>query len=255
MNYNKSKIHQTNAIYNTFIIKYDSVSEIISAQQRIKKECNVGTDEENNKPCDRLIFGDDCNDTNFYRNCLIADKYLTHLKDNSSELNINVACKYFSYWTYKEMLSDNKHSYSVRKLHEIIIQSKPVHICKDYVEDITTETFKNIDNLNKLYQNFMEILRVDDKYTCNQAKICVDLYKSLEKTCYSNSDDLFCKGIEKFREAYNKTMETKEICKEYKILQPSPKHSERSSNTIPVVAITAISFASIMTYKVNKCYS
>ncbi|KMZ95084.1 hypothetical protein PVMG_05611 [Plasmodium vivax Mauritania I] len=224
-------------------------------KKRIKKECNVGTDEENNKPCDRLIFGDDCNDTNFYRNCLIADKYLTHLKDNVRELEIKEACKYFSYWTYKEMLMHKKYSYSVSTLHENIMKISNFNICNEYVENISTETFLNIDNLNKLQQNFMEILRADEPFNCDKARKCSELYKTFKGTCYLDSDDLFCKGIEKFRKTYNETMKNVQICEEYKILQPFPKRPEKSANTIATAAITAISFASIITYKVNKRYS
>ncbi|CAI7717562.1 PIR protein [Plasmodium vivax] len=227
---------------------YNSVP-LFDKYEGIKKKCNVGTDELSNKPCNPLIFGEDCNDSSFYSNCLIADKYLNYLKDNGDDPNIKVACKYFSYWAYKEMIMDKKYSYSVSTLHENIMKISNFNICNEYVENISTETFLNIDNLNKLQQNFMEILRADEPLYCDKARKCSELYKTFKGTCYLDSDDLFCKGIEKFRKTYNETMKNVQICEEYKILQPFPKRPEKSANTIATAAITAISFASIITYK------
>ncbi|VUZ99933.1 PIR protein [Plasmodium vivax] len=227
---------------------YNFVSSF-STYEGIKNKCNDEIDQVDTTLCNYSIFEKGCKDIHFYRNYLIAEKYLTYLQNDEIFPYAENACKYFSYWVYKEMIMNKTYSYSVPMLHGNIMRNKNIQICKEYVEDITPETFKNIENLIDLYEKFLETLRVDDEFTCNQAKICVELYKSLEKTCYLNSNDLFCKGIEKFREAYNKTMKTKIICDEYKILQPFQKRPERLSNTIPVVAITAISFASIMTYK------
>ncbi|KMZ95221.1 hypothetical protein PVMG_05139 [Plasmodium vivax Mauritania I] len=250
---NKSK---NNIKFKIILCKkvYKSVS-LFDKYEEIKKKCNVGTDELSNNPCNRLIFGEGCNDRSFYRNCLIADKYIIYLNANASKLNINVACKYFSYWAYKEMLKNNHYTYSVPELHDNIMKISNFNICKKYVENISTETFLNIDNLYKLYQNFKEILNGDEPFNCDKAKKCVEFYKTFEGTCYLDSDDPFCIGLKKFREAYNTTMKSAPKCEEYKILQELQKRPEKYANKIATAAITAISFASIMTYKVNKCYS
>ncbi|KMZ95147.1 hypothetical protein PVMG_06014 [Plasmodium vivax Mauritania I] len=152
------------------------------------------------------------------------------------------------------MIMGNEYSYSLSKLHKNIMQINNVDICNEYVEDISAETFLNIDNLYKLYQYFMEILRADAPHKWDQARKCAEFYKTFEGTCYLGSDDLFCKGIEKFRNGYNLTLIKANDCAPYNFLQPFPKRPEKSANTIATAAITAISFASIMTYKVNKRY-
>ncbi|SCA83708.1 VIR protein [Plasmodium vivax] len=227
---------------------YNSVP-LFDKYEGIKNKCNVEIDDEKIDLCDPSIFGDVCNDKHFYRKCLIADKYLTYIEDEEGSRNIKEACKYFSYWAYKEMIMDKKYSYSVSTLHENINKISNFNICKKYVENISTETFLNIDNLYKLYQNFKEILNGDEPFNCDKAKKCVEFYKTFEGTCYLDSDDPFCIGLKKFREAYNKTMKSAQKCEEYKILQELQKRPEKSANTIATAAITAISFASIMTYK------
>ncbi|KNA02165.1 hypothetical protein PVNG_05506 [Plasmodium vivax North Korean] len=195
-----------------------------------------------------------CGDQDFYRNYLIAENYLTYLRSNVNARIVENACKYFSYWVYKEMIMEKSYSYSVPELHDIIRQSKNIHICQDYVHNITPEIYLNIKKLIDLHNNFMEVLGGTNSFDCDKAEKLFNLYNGLINTCYLNSDDPFCNGIETIRNGYNKTLINAKDCAPYNFLQPFQKRPEKSANTIATAAITAISFASIMTYKVSKRY-
>ncbi|KMZ88779.1 hypothetical protein PVBG_06215 [Plasmodium vivax Brazil I] len=204
--------------------------------------------------CDKLTLREACNDNNFYRNYLIAEKYLNHFKAMGNSPYVEYACKYFSYWVYKEMLKDNQYGYSVSELRDIIMRRKDVNTCNDYVENISTQIYLNIKKLIDLHNNFMEVLGGTNSFDLNKAEKLFNFYNGLINTCYLNSDDSFCNGIETIRNGYNETLIKATDCAPYNFLQPFQKRPEKSANTIATAAITAISFASIMTYTVNKRY-
>ncbi|SCA83583.1 VIR protein [Plasmodium vivax] len=210
---------------------YNFVSSL-SGYEKIKDTCSEGINDDMINLCDSAIFREVCDNKNFKRNYLIAEKYLTYIKSKESSLIIENACKYFSYWVYKEMIMGKTYSYSVSTIHENIMNSKGVRICENYVEDITTEIFKNIEKLNNLHKSLIEILTGINDFDCDQAKKCVDLYNGIEDTCYLNSDNPFCIGLQKFREVYNTTMEPAENCPQYQFLPPFQERPEKSANTI-----------------------
>ncbi|KMZ99016.1 hypothetical protein PVNG_03855 [Plasmodium vivax North Korean] len=160
---------------------YISASSFSTYEEIINKD-NDDINVVINKPCDFSKLGECCKNKDFHRNCLIADKYLNYLESGKTLLNIEEACKYFSYWIYKEMLLDKEYSNSVSEVYEIITKNKDVHICKEYVEDIIPPTFSNIKKLIGLYENLMKILTGIKDIDCDQAKICIDMYKGFEGT-------------------------------------------------------------------------
>ncbi|KNA02191.1 hypothetical protein PVNG_06066 [Plasmodium vivax North Korean] len=248
-------------LYYNFVSSY-------ATYERIIKFSNDDITEVNTNNCNTKIFTEGCSDESFFRNCLIAKKYLQLIKKHETPFNIVHACKYLSYWAYQEVVQNSSYKYKVLTFLEKVMKDEDTDICKGHTEEITPVVFSEIQKLIELHKSLTTILTSEDEEAeeveegekveedaCQRNNKCVELYEGFKNTCSLNSDNPLCNEVENFRGTYNHIMYVTNKCKEFKYLPSYQKHSKVSSMTTPIVALSAISFVSFITYKVNNYFS
>ncbi|CAG9472714.1 unnamed protein product [Plasmodium vivax] len=215
--------------------KYNFVSSY-AKYEKIKDDSEAEITEGSTYSCDTTIFTEGCTDESFLHNCLIATKYLNHIKDPETTVNIDHACKYLSYWAYEKVEKESKYSYNVSTFLENIMKAEYINVCKGYAENITEEVFSKIQSLIELYKSLAqiqtseevkeeagdddvgddevsdddvsdEVEREEDEgeedegeeYTCQSNTMSVELYEKFRDICNLNSDKHLCNEVENFR--------------------------------------------------------
>ncbi|VVA00092.1 PIR protein [Plasmodium vivax] len=224
----------------------------VSSYAKYEKIINVSNDEiteVKTDSCNRRIFTKNCSDESFFRKYLIAKNYLNHIKKHDPPVDIKDACKYLSYWAYQEVLKDSAYSYNVPTFLDKVMKAESIDVCNGYTENITEEVFLEIKSLIDLYKSLAEILISTEQDACQRNDKCVELYENFQDNCELKSDNHLCNEVEKFRKTYNHLMYKTYKCNEFEYLPSYQKHSEVSSITTPIVAFSAMSFVSFITYK------
>ncbi|KMZ89365.1 hypothetical protein PVBG_06285 [Plasmodium vivax Brazil I] len=240
-------------IHMEYFYNYNFVSSY-TEYERIKNVSVAEITNVSTNTCNTTIFPDDCSNKSFSRNYLIATKYLNLIKEHNPPVNIEHACKYLSYWVYQEMVKNSSSRYNVSTLLGKLMEAESLYICDEYTEDITSELFSKIQSLIALYKSLTEILISEKKDACQRNKICVKLYEDYKDTCDLNTDHHLCNEVENFRRTYNHLMYKTYKCNEFEYLPSYQKHDVIYSITTSIVALSAISFVSFISYKVNNYF-
>ncbi|SCO65064.1 VIR protein [Plasmodium vivax] len=195
-------------------------------------------------------------DDSFKSSCAKSFEYVNTLKSGKPS-NIVPFCKYMHYWYYDMAKLNNKFPlYSTIML--FFDDFENFKDCKKYIEDIDSEKYQKIKDLVQMYDDFNDfknesITKINN--VCNHGDKYYTLYQQHVGGCKENHENPFCLKLIHFREYYNEHKKNVKYCK-HKLQYLTPIISDLSSTIlIPTAAISAMSFAFLISYKEpNKIY-
>ncbi|KMZ96418.1 hypothetical protein PVNG_05953 [Plasmodium vivax North Korean] len=194
-------------------------------------------------------------DNKFFKFCDNSGHYVTELKEGQTN-NIYPFCIYMIYWIYREVLSKNAGKY-IGLVKEFFGSVTNLEDCKIFVDEIDQDIYEKLKTLYDLYDDFFKFKSeslTNDSATCKNGTKCVDLYKKQVDYCKINYNDDFCAKLIDFKKEYEKHMETLTNCGNMPRYLPSIGSNIATSVSIPVVAMSLISFISFISYKVLNIF-
>ncbi|KMZ83416.1 hypothetical protein PVBG_06102 [Plasmodium vivax Brazil I] len=194
-------------------------------------------------------------DNKFLTFCANSGDYVTNIRKNPGN-KLYPFCIYMNYWIYREVLSENVSNNS-GLVKEFFGSVTNLEDCKIFVDEIDQDIYEKLKTLYDLYDDFFKFKNESLTYgsaTCNNGNICVTLYKAHVEECNKNYNNSFCMKLIDFKKEYEKHMETLTNCGNMPRYLPSIGSNIATSVSIPVVAMSLISFISFISYKVLNIF-
>ncbi|KMZ89349.1 hypothetical protein PVBG_06201 [Plasmodium vivax Brazil I] len=125
--------------------------------------------------------------------------------------------------------------------------------CKLYMEDIDSKQYQKIADLVQMYADyygFKNESKTNGNNECTHGDKCFNIYQQYVGECKNNHENPFCLKLMRFREEYNEHKKYVKYCtNKLKDLTPIISDSPPTF-LIPTSAISAMSFAFLISYKV-----
>ncbi|GAB69482.1 hypothetical protein PCYB_002310 [Plasmodium cynomolgi strain B] len=170
-------------------------------------------------------------------------------------------CKYLYYWIYEDLLKKNNNYDEAFKFYTIFLtayfdnEGDDPHICKKYKEESEKIVLEKSAKLIELYETFNNN---GERFNCDCAKKCSELYTKYVKEFNNDSDYDFCIELENFKHKYEEKVKSIESsCDAEKILPSVIKHDKLAieqglGNIITtIIILTILFFLLFVLYKVK----
>ncbi|SBT72756.1 PIR protein, partial [Plasmodium ovale] len=211
--------------------------------------------EVNKQYCEQKIhqlFSEVSEKQNLIHSCAKALQYSTYIKQKPTHEDESL-CKYVNYLLFSEALLEKSPEYNTHSFYEELKEDQEnLEICDGYIEIIPQDTFKKIEKLHTIYDNFYNFKKnsTQVQVSCNYGKQCVTLYYEHEVECRENSYSDFCIELENFRKQYNDYI-TNVRChdKDIKTLDSFIKYNIAAIILIPISLILVLPFIIFILFK------
>ncbi|KMZ86056.1 hypothetical protein PVBG_05455 [Plasmodium vivax Brazil I] len=159
-----------------------------------------------------------------------------------------------NYWIHHEVLSKNPDRYS-HLINEFFGIVPNLDDFKDCVYKIDHDTYKKLKTLDDLYKDFNNFKKESLPHgadTYENGNTCITLYNVHVEECNKDYKNGFCMKLIDFKNEYEEHMTKLKNCGNMPKYLPAIGSNIATSISIPVVAMSLISFVSYISYKVNN---